>query len=96
MFPPQRSCLIFYAQPLVFVRFAKLAPRHWILDGAMYSVLMDKDVPFYYNLSTGKSTWKRPQGYDMQPESKPILEGAGYVLHPELSSRCAHAASLHS
>ena len=41
---------------------ATIEPRHWLLDTAAYSVLMDRDVPFYYNMSTGKSTWKMPFG----------------------------------
>jgi hypothetical protein len=32
---------------------------------------MDNDVPFYYNLATGKSTWKRPTGYDVDHSSEP-------------------------
>ncbi len=48
---------------------------------------MDNDIPFYYNLSTGASTWKRPQGYDLQTDSKPPTEVAGYVAPPILASR---------
>jgi hypothetical protein len=50
-------------------------PRHWILDGTVYSVIMDAQTPFYYNLFTGQSQWKVPrvlEERDRLPDDVPL------------------------
>ena len=45
-------------------------PRRLLFDDAVYHMLLDSvDTPFFYNVATGMSSYKRPPGFEpmLQP-----------------------------